>query len=662
MSPNKRDVLTWLRNNKAEEYATAFEKAGYTDVADVDEDAIKKIVTDKEGLQKHLINSLKTKAWDTPAIPTLPAKTVLDISAPTLTSPEGVEFAIPEHLAITPGGSPVKTARDLDRGTEWPVLAKHCNMLYGFRMDTVGTELVMAEKPALFWRVPDDWDFVQCLHLKSEVKTNITYSERSNNRVKAGFRKEDASAAYMFASASFEHSVSEKQTSLSRSKDLFMTGMYRYPRARLFLHACTAVSTKFEAAVREALGRGEKAYQALEAVFADYGHVVPWEIELGGQLLFEHHRRETATFEESKAEVSWQAAVALKFGNLSGGGSFEKTDNSVESKELKAIVDQTLGVAIGGDTTLNGNPSAFADSVKDPARWAVIAINKMLPTVELLNDELKAKVKALWAQHNHGAEPRPEMDGRVYTMAAVANPVNPEKKVLAGPWGSAPFKLPLLNKKEQHKWLVSFVAPIAKNAKTYCEDRVRREVYDAANNPGRTCIDNADGKAPFLFPTQGFSGVSLVDSRVLANDADTGTRWRLTFSGHRDRDHGSHPLFWIEHVKTGWLLAWDIVSKGLDFFPPLLLVESSAKADPMGTGIGALWAIEPAKAALGEDYEDASFLIHFSSHRKLRVVGFQRFDAGDDDRMKGGGPCLYAAPAQENEHTLLGCAWRLVER
>jgi hypothetical protein len=53
---------------------------------------------------------------------------------------------------------------------------------------------------------------------------------------------------------------------------------------------------------------------------------------------------------------------------------------------------------LGGDVTLaRSDPARWADSVKDPALWAAIYFGPMMPTLNLLPTELRAKVRKLWS-------------------------------------------------------------------------------------------------------------------------------------------------------------------------------------------------------------------------------------------------------------------------
>jgi hypothetical protein len=167
------------------------------------------------------------------------------------------------------------------------------------------------------WKVPESDDFMTADHLQGEVSSELTYAETTSSWMKAGFNRAAASGAYMFCSASYEHSLSEKQAKSAYQKVLHMTGLWRFPRVTLILQDCTSASPKFVAAVREALAAGRILKEKgdvnpsapLERVFSEFGHFVPTRVQLGGQLYFQSVRRMAGAVTEEEWHENVQAAV-----------------------------------------------------------------------------------------------------------------------------------------------------------------------------------------------------------------------------------------------------------------------------------------------------------------------------------------------------------------
>jgi hypothetical protein len=389
------DVTKWLEENGAAEYVDAFRDEGYRDVADVDAAAIDELVKQK-GTAARLKRSLAALApapdRDPLAPPTLPAGTTLDLSRPQLQSPDGITFQIPSELGVKATDAAIVSPASLTTD-DWMVIARNSNLIYGWRMD--GDAPTRPRRPVLDWVVPADLDFARP-EMESEVDSALSYTEETASFVRAGFDSETATASYAFCSASVERSHKERHAQASSSKVLYATGSWRYPRARVFLDECTTASSRFVDAIRQALAAADPA-PALQEVFVDFGHAVPREVLLGGQLTFVHTRRETGEVQEDQVEDEVKAAVAIKVGAAAGSGGADVGTGTSTSKASYEIADQMSFRADGGDTSLASSPSDWAPTVKDPRNWDAIASAGVKSTVDLLPADLRQRVLEFWS-------------------------------------------------------------------------------------------------------------------------------------------------------------------------------------------------------------------------------------------------------------------------
>lgn len=397
--PRETEVTKWLEANNADVFNDEFYKQGYYKVESVDDEAINSIVKAKQpGLANALKNSLaeqkkrKEEAGKTIPPPKLPADTVLDLSAPKLKSADGITFSVPKTLSAESNNAAIVSPNNI-KPEEWMVIARSANLLYAYDMD--GDEPKWAKTPVLDWKVPTRDDFVRSEILHGKVTSMLTYSEETASYVASGFDTQTATAGYAFCSASFERSHKEKTARSSETKTLIQVGMWKYPRAKIYLEKCTTTSERFTEAVRTALAAKDK-YAELNKVFDEYGHVIPSAVLLGGQLCFKDSSVSKSSALEHSEETQLKASVEAKVGKVSAstgwasGSASETKTSSLKQDEFESFTNH------GGDSLLCTNPPVWAPTVKDPNNWAVIEMEDMKPTIELLDPSLRQQVIDVW--------------------------------------------------------------------------------------------------------------------------------------------------------------------------------------------------------------------------------------------------------------------------
>src|SRR5947209_2629286 len=261
-APPKDDteVTKWLQENGADEFIDEFYKDGYYDLVDVSEQAIDKLV-EQAGTARRLARAL-AKLNEPPAAPTQEAE------PPSL---EGsIKFELPYALSTEAASSAITSPHSLEL-EDWMIIARNAQLLYGYQMDSPTPR--RARRPVLLWKVPATTDFVRAEHLQAQVTSELTYTEQTASYARNGFSSQSAKAGFPFGAASFERSWREREGSSSYHKLLHLTGIWRYPRARLYLERCTAVTPEFVAAVQAALASSDQ-FVALSRVFEEYGHAV----------------------------------------------------------------------------------------------------------------------------------------------------------------------------------------------------------------------------------------------------------------------------------------------------------------------------------------------------------------------------------------------------
>jgi hypothetical protein len=334
-----------------------------------------------------------------PAIPTLPPKTQLDLSQPTVSVPNVPEFTIPAVLSVSADSTAITHPGDLTQG-DWLIIARNSHILYAYTMGNVSDdgEPPQARKAALDWMVPDSTDFMVPLELGASVLSKVTYTAETASYVRAGFDKQQASAGFPFAAASFEREHKERQAGASYKKQLQMIGRWHYPRVQLNLRDCATTSKRFKTAIRNALDAYDQSgdIKPLLNVFEEFGTAVPSEVILGGQMLLVHTEDYQGTVNEQEVENVISAAVSIKTTKAEGsvGASFQNAQGNKVSGD--SVNKATTFTVRGGDATKASDPQSWPGTVKPPSQWAVIGRSKLTPIVDWLPDELRSRVMTLW--------------------------------------------------------------------------------------------------------------------------------------------------------------------------------------------------------------------------------------------------------------------------
>lgn len=334
------------------------------------------------------------------SVPPLPPGTVLDLSQPTVRAPNVPDFTIPSMLSVRADGNAVTNPTSLETG-DWLIIANNNRLLYAYTMGTISGSSDpsrQALKAALDWKVPDTTDFLEPRVQEADIKSETTYTAESASYVEAGFDKQQASASFPFAAASFEREHKARQAGASEHKKLLVIGRWFFPRVLLKLRHCTVLSARFTKAVEEAIGKAESTgdIRALQKVFEEYGTAVPGEILLGGQLTLTHTEVSSGTVNENEVENTVRAAVSIKTSKASGSVGAAYSNAKGEKVTAEHLSRSIQFKVQGGDTTLASNPVEWPSTVKKPSHWAVIGRGELVSILEWLPEDLRKRVLVQW--------------------------------------------------------------------------------------------------------------------------------------------------------------------------------------------------------------------------------------------------------------------------
>jgi hypothetical protein len=383
-----------LKNEDADKYAEAFAKAGYTEVADLDDEAIKSCVADSPGTAARLRRLISERAGKTPPpVPDLPPGQPIDLGAPdTPKLPDAGDFSFPTGLPLPDSADAPVDPLSLDP-SKWAVLIRRMRLLCGWDMS--GPQPRQALKPALMFVVPETAEsFVGSKTDQAAISTSIVYDESSATYVTSGFNQVTASASYAFASASVSREAKWSTSHAAATKDLYMTGSWWFPRATVDLRSCTVLHPDYIQALKDAVAATDPQ-TALARVFADYGHALPLVVTVGGELYFQHVEHSVATTDTSQYEEVIKAAVSVKFGTAGGEVSAAAGSGSSTALTAKNLADRTLLQSRGGDALKIEDRGKWEQSVGDSNNWSVIRDDSLgqahaaVDLLDLLSDDPK---------------------------------------------------------------------------------------------------------------------------------------------------------------------------------------------------------------------------------------------------------------------------------
>ncbi|CUA69499.1 HEAT repeat-containing protein 1 homolog [Drosophila melanogaster] [Rhizoctonia solani] len=132
---------------------------------------------------------------------------------------------------------------------------------------------------------------------------------------------------------------------------------------------------EFETAMEEALGQPTtfEKFEAVYQAFSRWGDVVPLEIEIGSSIALSSARLESLQSSEINEH---------EFNNLSQFSTIKDTIVAIKGTDLNLTYDQW---AMGNDLVYKN-------------RWQRIAVNKVVPTINLLSSDLRSCLSELYAK------------------------------------------------------------------------------------------------------------------------------------------------------------------------------------------------------------------------------------------------------------------------
>ncbi|KAI3530605.1 hypothetical protein CSPX01_14714 [Colletotrichum filicis] len=302
---------------------------------------------------------------------------------------------------------------------QWELVMKNCQVMHGWYIDPVSTEIKMAPKPAFRLKsglnldyspdntvstaeveiaIPNygvtDGSKIDVVTTESGIKHSLvrnSFDKSSmDNKIALGY----SGIGINVASGKSFDSQGEQSSGSNRSVKS-MIGIYKLPRVTLFLNADELVPTKaFIDGIEKIKKLGEEADETdVRKFYEKFGQFFCHEVILGGMLLSTKALVGNESQEEEKSRCSFKHAIGMSVSSpvevIIGADSKKEIASGADQSIVRSYKDSDDSVvfeAVGGNTILASNPQQWCATVEDYNNWRVIGRQEMKLILDSFQD------------------------------------------------------------------------------------------------------------------------------------------------------------------------------------------------------------------------------------------------------------------------------------
>lgn len=198
--------------------------------------------------------------------------------------------------------------------------------------------------------------------------------------------------------ASLSKYGSQEESSSFVGKKVYTTANFFLPKIELSFEnneACASLAfcEACNQAVNVIKSDTEDKFRRLQRVLNDFGHFVPLQTLVGGRLF----ATEKKLFQSSESSSDFtnrfglkvKASLSTVYADAEISGGFENSSQeAIRKKETSEMQTMTFN-AIGGEGTVVQDAAAWAESLYDYRRWASVQRENLVPSINLLPEELR---------------------------------------------------------------------------------------------------------------------------------------------------------------------------------------------------------------------------------------------------------------------------------
>lgn len=191
--------------------------------------------------------------------------------------------------------------------------------------------------------------------------------------------------------------------------------------SRAFFDACeraVAASAAADPAVSDASAvepavndpEERRRFEKLKKVLDDFGHFVPLQTLVGGRLF----ATEKKLFEGSEKSsdftdrfgIGVKASLSTVYVDVEASGSYENSKQEATRTKSSSEMQTMTFNAIGGEGTVVQDAAAWAESLYDYRRWASVQRENLIPSINLLPEDLRDKCWQVLTRFSDGLTKR----------------------------------------------------------------------------------------------------------------------------------------------------------------------------------------------------------------------------------------------------------------
>ncbi|KAK1479829.1 hypothetical protein CCUS01_00383 [Colletotrichum cuscutae] len=332
--------------------------------------------------------------------------------------PKTVLTALGSNKAVQKAEASSISPSSLDE-LQWELVMKNCQVMHGWYIDPVSTEIKMAPKPAFRLKsglnldyspdstvstaeveiaIPNygvtDGSKIDVVTTESGIKHSLvrnSFDKSSmDNKIALGY----SGIGINVASGKSFDSQGEQSSGSNRSVKS-MIGIYKLPRATLFLNADDLVPTKaFTNGIEKIKELGEEADETdVRKFYERFGQFFCHEVILGGMLLSTKALVGNESQDEEKSRCSFKHAIGMSVSSpvevIIGAESKKEIASGADQSIVRSYKDSDDSVvfeAVGGNTILASNPQQWCATVGDYNNWRVIGRQEMKLILDSFKD------------------------------------------------------------------------------------------------------------------------------------------------------------------------------------------------------------------------------------------------------------------------------------
>jgi len=212
--------------------------------------------------------------------------------------------------------------------------------------------------------------------LRNSASLGLSYSNYSKQEESAGFVGKTVFTTANFFLPKIELSFDDTKACASRA----------------FYEACKSATGSFDPEKNETF---EPAFHRLKKVLDGFGHFIPLQTLVGGRLFATEKKRfegnEKATDFTDRFGGKIKASLSTVYVDAEADASHEKSKQEAMKQKNSSEAQNMTFNAVGGEGTVVQDAAAWAESLYDYRRWANVQRENLIPTLDLLPDDISAR-------------------------------------------------------------------------------------------------------------------------------------------------------------------------------------------------------------------------------------------------------------------------------